>query len=200
MTIKSKPSDRGTLFSVVFYGQEDEILRAVQKSYHYAYILHDMDIDFHYHIIVNYSNARSCSAVQKDFKSYQNCFVECVRGLNGCIDYLTHEFEKDKYHYSKSRLKADSLNYWFNKAKAVDKVSKDDELEQFCDDLVRLCRKQVKLKYMACRYGRDFIKNYINYRDFGYSLIDEDKETDYYINKNKEKMEILENDESLLCL
>ena len=110
MIMKSKLSDRGTMFSVVFYGQQDELASACSKASNFIYMFHDMDTDWHYHVILQYSNARSCSAVQKDFLSFSNCFVELLRGLNGCLEYLTHENEKDKYHYSRTRLKSSSFH------------------------------------------------------------------------------------------
>lgn len=197
MITKPKKNDRGTLFHITFYGQLDELLCALQKTKHYVYCFHDMDeVDYHYHVIAQYYNARTCSAVMRDFISRSNCFVEVVYGLCGLFDYLTHENETDKYHYSRDRLKSDLLSYWVGKCKDNEKKSKEDEIECFCDDLMDYCRGMIKLKTMAIRYGKDFIKNYTTYRDFGYSLCSE-VEKDYYI-KNKIKMESLNNDEDLL--
>lgn len=197
MITKPKSNDRGTLFSCVFYGQFDELQFVLMKSKHYVYILHDMeDTDPHYHIVIQFHNQRTITAVVKDFVSRANVQVELVRGLSGTIDYLTHENNPEKYQYSRDRLRSDSLSYWLSKCIDNQKISKEDEIEHFCEDLVSLCHGTITLKAMACRYGRDFIKNFNSYREFGYQLCNE-VEKDYY-DKNRLKRMELNNDEDLL--
>lgn len=172
---KSKLSDRGQFFNVVFYGQEEELLFALDKAQHYAYIYHQFDDeDPHYQAIIRYTYQRTISAVLKDFVSYSNCFVELLNGLQGSLDYLTHKNDPDKYQYSEDRIVYDEFDYWHTVYKtSADK--KQDEMNDFIDDLISFVHYSKSLREMAIKYGRDFIRNRYVYEDFACEVSRQEK-------------------------
>lgn len=193
----SKLSERGLIFNIVFYGQLDELETALDKMARYAYILHDMDEDDpHYTILACYPYQRTVSAVIKDFVSYSNVIVEVCRGFCGSFEYLTHSNDPNKYQYSKDRIKSNDINYFRARVKNnTHSLTKEDESEMFLDDLLLLARRVISLRTMAKKYGRDFMKNYLTYRDFAYELMRE-IEDNIYDRKEKNYKELI-NDESL---
>lgn len=167
---------RGQYFYIVFYGQYDELERALDRCQHYAFILHNQDDeDDHYHILARYVYQRTVSAVLKDFVSYSNCFVEVLKDIQGSFDYLTHSNQPDKYQYSQDRIVFDNLDYWItNTQNSLTK--KQDEMFDFVDDLVKYARKQISSREMAVKYGRDFIRNRFAYEDFGLLIVSEERD------------------------
>lgn len=172
---KSKLSDRGLFFNVAFYGQFDEVERALLKAQHYAYIFHNQDEeDEHYHLLIRYTYQRTVSAVLKDFVSYSNCFVELLNSPIGSLDYLTHSNNPEKYQYSEDRIVFDEFDYW-HRVVVTASDKKQDEMNDFIDDLVKYAHKSVSSREMAIKYGRDFIKNRISYEDFGLLISREER-------------------------
>lgn len=190
---------RGIWFDCVFYGQEDELLRALLNAQQYCYILHNQDDeDDHYHIILNYSCQRTVSAVLRDFVSYSNCFVEKLVSIPGSFEYLTHENDPDKYHYNLDRVVYSSPSYWTSLYKKCSSNEKSDEMDCLCDDLLALARHTVSIRTLACKYGRDFIRNYRSYCEFGQYLEMEARGySGFYQESTKGTNLLLNNDEEL---
>ena len=164
---KSKLSDRGQFFTVVFYCQLDELKRAIARAEQYAFIFHDKDEeDYHYHLLLRYTYQRTVSAVMRDFVSYSNVFVEVLRDIQGSLDYLTHANDPEKYQYSTERIIYSEFGYW-DRLFFGQKNKKADEMEEFVDDLILYARDKISNREMAIKYGRDFIRNRCSYYEFG---------------------------------
>ena len=153
---------RDTWWFAETYLQENEFQYALSKASHWAYIFHDQDDNVpHYHVLLHYENARSGSAVLKDFVGYQNTFVKrCEHGAVVCYEYLTHKNDPDKYQYNADRIISHNPVYWSHFIPDI----RDRTDTDFIEDLLN----SEKLDYykMAKKYGRDFMKNWRNYVDF----------------------------------
>lgn len=73
----------------------------------YAWILHDKDKteNKHYHYVLIFPNPRSLKSLASDL-NLPYIMVEKVRSKKGMLDYLTHENNKEKHHYSLSEIEA----------------------------------------------------------------------------------------------
>lgn len=73
----------------------------------YAWILHDKDKteNKHYHYVLIFPNPRSLKSVASDL-NLPYIMIEKVRSKKGMLDYLTHENNKEKHHYSLSEIEA----------------------------------------------------------------------------------------------
>lgn len=83
----------------------DRVIKIVVQYPKYAYIKHDKDKDTeeHYHYYVEFNNPRFLSAVALELGIPDN-MLEQVYSKKGILEYLTHENQPDKYHYSKDEI------------------------------------------------------------------------------------------------
>lgn len=172
---KSSLKSRGTIFYIVFYGQQDELDYALSKSLEWTYIFHSLDDeDPHFHCILKYQYQRTVTAVIKDFISRSNVFVECCASIPGSFEYFTHANDPDKYQYNSDRVVYSHKLYWDNLLTSSQRNKKEDELYEFVSDLEVYARGAISSRAMAVKYGRDFIKNHYQYKEFGYLLLKEE--------------------------
>lgn len=90
---------------------KQDITSLIEQYGKYAWILHDKDtnketgelIDPHYHIYLEFPNARSLDAVANELGIAPN-FVEIVRDKKGILNYLTHNNNPEKYQYDISEV------------------------------------------------------------------------------------------------
>lgn len=153
-------------WSLITYASFDDFKPLLEKSLHYAYIYHDKDNNEpHYHILVTFSQHISLSAIKKLIDSNQNTLGQPLKDNLAMFEYLTHEnlSETEKEIYSTESRICDNLAFWTSAT-----VDKDQENEQFIDDLLNLSAYE-----MAKKYGRDYIRNYERYKLFRAVLIDE---------------------------
>lgn len=130
---------RSRSFCIVLYPEDDKhkyLLDWLSAFRKVVYILHDKDrylksdVDgvkvtddmvgslkkAHYHVVINYDNARSLKSVQKEFTDFynfgtdrtSNFHVEPVSDLRSYIEYLTHSDLKSQY-LGKSMYRRSSL-------------------------------------------------------------------------------------------
>lgn len=161
--------------ALVSYANREEIQPIFDIAKHYAYILHDRDKDRdpHYHILVTFDLPRSFRAVVKMIESKQNTFAQSVKSTIGSVlEYFTHATDtaiaKGKEPYDESEVEYDSEEYWKKRALQDGESWKDykgaRELnETFVEDLLS---PRFSVEAMGRQYGRDFIKNVRQYKDF----------------------------------
>ena len=114
----------------------------------------------HLHFVLRTTSSWTTFQIIKWFQGYTdsegkeiNTFVEIVHDRQAIIEYLTHENEIGKYHYSK----ADIIDHGLQDILPRDD-SRDDSLEIIEDML-----NGVPAREMCRRYGRDFIYHYASY-------------------------------------
>lgn len=125
---------------------------------HYAYILHDKDLDQegklkekHLHILVQLNNAMTLTAVRALFPIGANTLAQPIYDKADCFNYLTHKDKPDKHQYSDDDIVADNVEYW----KGLQKGEADDRTMCIIDDILA----KVPYRTMVMRYGRDFVIN-----------------------------------------
>lgn len=107
-----------------------DIVKSTQfYSCKWYYVLHDKDIDqngcitkAHYHLLVKLDNAISIENILKSLinergtpKAIQNDF-SIVKSFKGCVRYLIHYDNKEKYQYNLNDIISNDRNisYYFN--------------------------------------------------------------------------------------
>lgn len=171
--------ERNRNWCLITYHSEDTI-RAVlfankSRIRHYAYILHDKDTkedgspqEVHFHILLQFNNALSLSAVRNLFPKEQNTLGQAMRDKADCFVYLDHSDCPDKFHYDHRSIKSDDLRYWENVECGGDN---EEKLMGILDDIL----SHVPLREIARRYGRDVVIYYSRYKEFAIEMADEEK-------------------------
>lgn len=102
---------------------------------HYAYVLHDKDLDDnkpkqpHYHIMLKFRSPQQMDAIAKWFGVKEN-YLQKIKKWGSCITYLSHENAEDKHQYSREEITA---NFDVNKVIDDNKNSRDKKLDQVID-------------------------------------------------------------------
>lgn len=106
----------------------------------YAYILHDADVDdngtpkkLHYHVYIEYKNARQPSTISKNFNIAENN-IEYCKSTRGCIRYLVHMNHKEKHQYNKELIESNGLDI----DKFLDATTEGDRVEEILDLIEKL--------------------------------------------------------------
>lgn len=142
--------DKFRLFEMILYIDSksydiNEVLKNIRGERYYAYSIHDSDLDDtghikkpHYHVIVRFDNARTCSGVAKLF-GIPNNFVNHIRNERSYVRYLIHFDDKEKYQYREEDIVC-SRNYERFVHKCFDDKETEDEILDnifsFINDLV----------------------------------------------------------------
>lgn len=164
-------------FDLVLYEEPTNVLPHLHNVRHYAYILHNHDVDEktgelkkeHYHLILVFNNPRSVSGLNRELLRYldQNVFIEPVKNSIGCsFLYLIHESKKaqqeGKIPYKIEEVTCDDIAFWNDKAReCCEETENTYSNERFIYDLYT--KTPIEL---AVFYGRDYIKNMRAYNDF----------------------------------
>lgn len=104
------------------------IIKTIEDIYRnekYAYICHDKDKNTehkHYHYVLLFNSPRSLKAIANDL-SLPYTMIEKVYSKRGILDYLTHENDPNKYHYSLNDIHAN-----FDVSEEKEKEKGDPEL------------------------------------------------------------------------
>lgn len=182
--------------SLELYASPEHWGKLLTSATNYAYILHDKDlcddgtlIPPHYHVLLHFPNAKTKSAIRKlteiDKTEDKTMLSEKLDNLHGAFKYLTHDTKKaveDKKHkYDESEIVTNDLLYWLESAKEEIKPH-----QEFLDDLLNDDFSHYNL---ACKYGRDYMKNYRSYTDFAREV----KADDHEKNVAELRREVLEN-------
>lgn len=159
-------SNRFYSFRIVTYNTEDVVKSFIKSTSHYAYALHDNDVDDngvlrspHFHILCTFSSNKSFDSVRRLMGGEQNTFVQPMVDKFGDYLYLTHKNAPDKFQYDDCIIVTNSKEFF---TPSVDKTISNDA---FLNDI--LPSSVLSLRSLATKYGRDFIKNSRVYFDFG---------------------------------
>lgn len=156
--------------------QVDTILERKKGAYtDYAYILHDKDnAPPHIHIFLAFASDRRGIDILKWFDNIIdekgqiiNTRFEPVRNSESLIDYLTHKNEQNKHKYEETDI-------IYSSEQARERLIEDTADNGFnaLDEMLN----GVKLREIARKYGKDFIRNYISYKTLKNDIIEEEKE------------------------
>lgn len=164
----TKPSEekkvkRCYTHAIITYNTEVKCLeRLFQEARHWAYVLHDKDkTDPHIHIIATFPTERSFRQVTSYIDGDQNSFSQPCRDVEDTLVYFTHLEEGDeKFKYTWEDIVYDDKSYW--KRRTDEPTEQTDKNVEFVNDLLT----NDSLYEMACKYGRDYIKNFKAYNDF----------------------------------
>ena len=169
------PRFRSRTFFIRCYADESVWSDYVRTADYFAYIKHT-DETPHFHIVMQFENARSSTAVFKGMRLDTlvrdfNANIEQPRSIASACQYLLHltpQAVKDgKKEYPVEDVNTNDIGRFKTYIDAVDSSDKESELKnsEFLDDLVSLNREQLALKY-----GRDYIRNEDKYLNFARSL------------------------------
>ena len=154
--------------AIMTYASKAQVLSILQKRKSaytaYAMIEHDKDkAPKHCHIFIKFNCQRNGTDILKWFElccdesgELVNTRFEQVHSEKGLLDYLTHSNTPNKYQYSESEIVYSDEN-------ARDELLKEcvqDNGYGALEDLLA----GVKLKEIARKWGRDFIRHYNAYK------------------------------------
>lgn len=156
--------------------QVETILERKKGAYtDYAYILHNKDnAPPHIHIFLSFASDRRGIDILKWFDNIidekgqiVNTRFEPVKNSESLIDYLTHKNEQNKQKYEETDI-------IYSSEQARERLIEDTADNGFnaLDEMLN----GVKLRDIARKYGKDFIRNYISYKTLKNDIIDEEKE------------------------
>lgn len=105
---------------ILLYPEDETHVKAlehVERYYKYAYIKHDKDVveetgelkKEHWHVVVEFQNAKYNTAVAKEMGITDNYIQEC-RNIENALEYLIHYREETKYQYDIAEVKGDLRN------------------------------------------------------------------------------------------
>lgn len=113
-----------------------EALRRIERSYDYAYILHDRDYTEdgeikkpHYHVLVRFGQARWSSAICTELGIKEN-YIEKPRNFKNALLYLIHFNDSDKAQYDVNEVKGTL------KTRLIQEISKVDKSE--CEKILEI--------------------------------------------------------------
>lgn len=154
---------------------------------YYAYIYHDKDIfdssdtedinkvgklkEPHYHLLVNYKNAKSFDKALSIFKvsGYTTLCIPVYDKIER-FEYLTHQNHPSKYQYDKSLIVTNGYNFY---------TTSDSDKTVNTVNIINDILDKKPLRYMIETYGRDFVINYTKYTNFAMQLDIEENPSKY---------------------
>lgn len=168
---------RSRSFELLTYIDIEEVRRycARDNVSNYAYIVHDMDVydedikdeegnllhvkgdkkEPHTHVVITFKEARTLRAVSKDFSNFeQNTRSIITKDLERSLMYLTHEYEENKFKYSRDKVTATYAYFNGSHSGTADNVA-----VQILNDF----DSGIELREMVRRYGRDFVIHFRQY-------------------------------------
>lgn len=167
--MSKSPRVQSRNFSCVSYLTREQLhdvfVRKSSQIKHYAYILHDSDVEQdgtpkapHFHIILCLTNNVNLSTCTNWFKGYRdskdqlvNTLVQPTNSVTGCYRYLTHKDDPEKFQYNECLITATDPSYF------------EDERQCEGDPVwgyVEMILNGVPLREVAQIGGRDFIYHY----------------------------------------
>lgn len=130
-------------------------IKKIKKFYShekYAYILHDKDKSAehkHYHYLLMFESPRSFKAIANDLE-IPVTMLQKVYSKKGMLDYLTHENDPNKYHYSLDEITA---NFDVQEEKDKDEQGGSGKIHDF---------KKFFFDYCDLREGRITIEEFFD--------------------------------------
>lgn len=168
--------DRFYRWSLVLYGNEEDVLKVCKVSQHYAYIVHDKEEkEKHWHVLCTFKVWKSLASIKSIIDNRQNVFGEEIHDKQAAYRYLTHKDNPEKYQYEEEEVKSDDKGFW--------RGEEQGDVVELLDDII----DGMSFRDMAIKYGKDFVKNYRAYAR--YAALVEAQENHEKINLLKEPAE-----------
>lgn len=171
----------GSWFSGVTYMTEEQLHECFDKMKlrHYAYILHDSDLNEegdpkvnHIHYVINVVKETTCQWVCNTLARYQaeigveviqNTLCEVATDPVSCYRYLRHADDPKKYQYDADCVITDDSAYWLiREEKRFQIVDDSNTAFNIITDIIN----HVPMFEMLKRYGREFVINCNHYYSF----------------------------------
>lgn len=158
-------SQRYYSFKVVTYNTDLDCIKPLLSACSdWAYILHDKDdVDPHFHVLCVFKQPKSFKRVCDYVLGNQNTFARLMTSKYDDYDYLIHKDIPDKFHYDSQERFCSRKSYW-------ELTKKENDIREFLEDLIS---DELTEYDMALKYGRDYIRHRLTYRDFGDLLLSE---------------------------
>lgn len=154
---------------VLYPESQSDAIAYAQEHWPCAWALHDLDVDEdgvlkkpHVHFVCNFPNARSFSGIAKELGVSEATVNRC-NSLWGAWQYLTHEQNPDKYHYSRNIIGTHNFE-----APKPDGGQGNDEPTQVAALLTMPCMPTTRqMARWAFEHGcwKSFKENYAMWRD-----------------------------------
>lgn len=151
--------DRFYSFKVVTYNTEESAFQPLlDKAFKWAWILHDQDkTDPHIHILCTFKQNKGFEQVRKMVEGEQNTFAQQMKDKYQDFLYLVHSEDYDKAIYNEADIHSNDMSFFQKGCK------KSVDNEEFVNDLLD---RSMSIEQMGIKYGRDFARNFKNYRYF----------------------------------
>lgn len=186
------PKEKANRFNIMTYyppGAFENFLR--EKANKWCYIHHNLDtgVTPHYHVMAIFQNPTTLERIHDSVDSlYQKyCDENAIEyrkqrmtatlqnpdDVFGSVGYYLHDNDdcksKGKHLYDKAEIVCNSESYFLPHQR--ERPNPGEANEEFLNDLLNFERKeQEQMRFMAKKYGRDYIKNYNSYTAFAYRL------------------------------
>lgn len=142
-------------FTFALVNDNHQIQKRIKEIYShdkYAYITHDKDTSAehkHCHYVLMFNSPRSFKAIANDLE-IPVTMLEKVYSKKGILDYLTHENDPNKHHYSLDEITAN-----FD----IEKEKKDDDgfpFLEFYNDYCKLRSGDISVTELVNKYNTYF--------------------------------------------
>lgn len=165
-------------------------LEKIKNDYNYAYILHDKDCDndtgevkkSHYHVIVEYPNAKWNSAVANDLGITENYIQQCGN-YELALEYLIHYNDIDKYQYDIDEVHGTLKK----KLQRLLKNDGKDEIERIDELLTFINESKKNISYLEFSKFCVEVGKWDVYRRSAIIFIKMIDEHNYYISEKEKK-------------
>ena len=147
--------DRFYRWSLVVYGNEEDVLKVCRVSQHYAYIQHDKEEKrIHWHLLCTFKVWKSLASIKSIIDNGQNVLGEEIHDKQAAFRYLSHKDNPEKYQYNEELIKSDDKGFW--------RGEEQGDVVELIDDII----EGMSFRDMAIKYGKDFVKNYKVYAHY----------------------------------
>lgn len=170
-----KDNVRAYTFNIVTYCLDEGFIEPMlSRANHWVIAKHDRDNqDTHLHVLVTFPRNYSKATIYQKLlnhdanTTFSNINIVRTSDPAATLDYYTHKYHPEKAQYSPSEFKYSDQRYWQQRWQIFDSPStkRTGDNDEFINDLLNLGHYE-----MARKYGRDYIKNHISYRDFARAL------------------------------
>lgn len=165
--------DRFYRWSLVVYGNEEDVLKVCRVSQHYAYIMHDKEEkEIHWHLLCTFKVWKSLASIKSIIDNGQNVLGEEIHDKQAAFRYLTHKDNPEKYQYDEEEIKSDDKGFW--------RGEEQGDVVELIDDII----EGMSFRDMAIKYGKDFVKNYRAYAHYA-ALVE--------VQETNDRVELLKN-------
>lgn len=160
MSVSKKDNYRDRAHCLLLYPDCESHMKAleiIKRSYDYACILHDKDIQAngelkkpHYHIVIRFNQARWASAICSELGIDEN-YIEKPRSFVNALMYLIHFNDADKVQYGLDDVTGSLQSRLAQEISKVDKTESEKILEllDYIDSMAEYISVKSFMRYCA---------------------------------------------------